>query len=463
MRDGHDAQSGHTALATPEELNRDLIDARQGTSNAFRMAVALFGALLILGVVGFIMRLSDGVSDKAVWGYYAAIFAFILTTAQAAPMVAIAPRLAKGQWRRSTSRAAELFTLVGLFNLILFIPLLWVLPSLEDGRRTLWFYEAGKVPAYTPHIWSTLALSFLVICGLAMLWVSCLPDLAAARDRSTGRRHRLYARLASGWQGTSRQWFMQRHRLGVLGAFYFAMLIFTHFLISIDFSMALVPGWIDALYPATHAANSLLAGAATVLVTMLILRKFGGYQDYLTLDQFWGLGKLMFALALLWFWFWFSSFIVLWFGKKPNEQSVLELLIKGPYVVPFFLAFILNFLVPLFTMIWNPIRKSIWGPTIIATSVLIGTFFDRIRLYVGSFSVADQAGLHELQSVPGTNLPDVADVFIIIGAISGSILVYLLATKVFPPINIWEQKEILLYQWHKKFHRTEVRVLAKPD
>ncbi len=60
-------------------------------------------------------------------------------------------------------------------------------------------------------------------------------------------------------------------------------------------------------------------------------------------------------------------------------------------------------------------------------------------------------------------MPDIADIFIILGAISGSILLYMLVAKLIPPVNIWEQKELLLYTVHKKFHRTEVLVLGKPD
>ena len=408
-------------------------------------------------------------SDKAAWGYYAAVFAFILTTAQAAPMAAIAPRLAKAHWRRPISRAAELWTLVGLFNLILFIPMLWVLPGLEDGRRTLWFFDPGEVPRFSPHIWATLALVSLVITGLALLWVSSLPDLAAIRDESSGWRQRWATRLAFGWRGTSRQWHVLYQRMGMLGALYFMMLVFVHFLISVDFAMALVPGWIDALFPATHAANALQAGVATMLLTMFFLRQFGGYKEYIGLDQFWALGKLLFALSLLWFWFWFSSFIVLWYGKKPNEQAAIHLMMTGPYLPAFMAAFILNFVVPLFSMIWNPVRKSIWGPALIATSVLIGTFFDRVRLYVAAYSVPgigepgiDKHELH-LDENFAANLPDMADIFIILGAISGSILVYLLAARVFPPINIWEQRELLLYRAHKAFHRTEVMVLGKRD
>ena len=52
---------------------------------------------------------------------------------------------------------------------------------------------------------------------------------------------------------------------------------------------------------------------------------------------------------------------------------------------------------------------------------------------------------------------------IVVGAISGSVLVYLLGTRIFPVINIWEQKELLMDKLHKPFHRTEVLVLGKPE
>ena len=200
-------------------------------------------------------------------------------------------------------------------------------------------------------------------------------------------------------------------------------------------------------------------------MTMYVLHRWGGYGDVITRDQFWGLGKLMFALSLLWFWFWFSSFIIMWYGKKPSEQAVIELLMKGPYWPIFLTTFMLNFVVPLFVLVWNPVRRSILGPTVIAGGILIGTLLDRVRLYVGAYSVADQSHLEELpfDAVPPGHAPGFEDVFLILGVLGGSVLVYLLASRLIPIVNIWEQKEFLMYQWHKRFHRTEVRVLAKPD
>ena len=200
----------HAALNTPAGLTHDLLAKHETTGNLFWIAVVLCGVLFVLGIVGFALRLQDGVNNSVVWGYHAAVFTFILTTAQAAPLVAIVTRMTKSHWRRPISRSAELFTVVGLFNILLFIPLLWVLPSLEDNRRSLWFYNDLQIPAHMPHIMATLALLLLIITGVMLLWVSSLPDLAAIRDGSTGRRQRLFARLAYGWHGTSRQWHTQR-------------------------------------------------------------------------------------------------------------------------------------------------------------------------------------------------------------------------------------------------------------
>ena len=457
--------NGHATVATPAGVTHDLLGRHRTYGSKFRWTLVVLGVLFVLGIVGFVIRIQDGVSDPSVWGYYAALFVFILTAAQGAPLVAIAPRIAKAHWRRPVTRAAELFAVVGVLNLILFIPLIWVLPGLDDGRRSLWFFGELDVPAHFPQFLTTVALISLTVLGLALLWVSSLPDLAALRDSTTGSRQRWYARLAHGWHGTSAQWNMQYHRMGILGAFYFVTMIFVHFMVSVDFLMALVPGWIDALLPITQTHNAMQAGVATVIITMFLLRRFGGYQDYIGVDHFWAMGKLLFALSLLWFWFWFSSFIVFWYGAKPGEQGVLELLTVGPYLPVFMAVFALIFLIPMFTMMWNPVRTSVWGPTIIAVSVLVGALLDKIRFYVPAYSVTDMEDKHTLLvgQVPAAVMPEAADFMIWVGALAGVALSYILASKLIPAVSIWEQTELLLYKVHTQFHRTEFLVLGKKD
>ena len=107
MHDGP-SQNGHAALSTSAGITQDLNGRHQKTGNLFRGALLLFGALLVLGIVGFFLRLRNGFDDPSVWGYHAGAFVFILTTAQGALMVAIAPRIAKAHWCRPISRAAAI-------------------------------------------------------------------------------------------------------------------------------------------------------------------------------------------------------------------------------------------------------------------------------------------------------------------------------------------------------------------
>ena len=56
----------------------------------------------------------------------------------------------------------------------------------------------------------------------------------------------------------------------------------------------------------------------------------------------------------------------------------------------------------------------------------------------------------------------IPEIMIVAGVIGGSVLVYLLFARLIPPMNMWEQKELMLYKMHKAYHRTQVFVLGKP-
>ena len=113
-------------------------------------------------------------------------------------------------------------------------------------------------------------------------------------------------------------------------------------------------------------------------------------------------------------------------------------------------------------LIWNPVRKSVIGPTIAGVSVLIGAYFMTIRLYVPAFGLEKVTG-HSLDVVPLPIGPDISDILIIIGGLSGAALVYVLASKFIPIISVWEMKEGLLYQRVRPFLRSKYMVMGKPE
>ncbi len=452
----------HPSAPSAGEVVEDLV-AATGAGVTFRRVAYILGFLAVLGVVGVIGKAVTVGGDTTKWGYVAAVMAFLLTAGGGAPMVAIAPALAKANWVRPASRIAAMFSLIGIVTSLLLIPLLVLLPSLvveETRRRSVWF----EAPVYSPHVWGMMALVGLTVTGLALFYASALPDFAAMRDHSTGWRQRWGEKLSRGWRGTDVQWRSLRMRIGMFGTLYFLLLVFTHFLISTDFAMSMVPGWRDAIFPMYHSVSSLQAGIASVTLALWVARRYGGLERYLHLDQFWALGKLLFAFSLLWFYFFFSAFIVFWYGRANADIAFLDLLIRGPMVYGFATAFVLCFFAPWWLLIWNRLRVSVNGPAAVAVVVLFGLLVDRVRLYVPSWSVpGDRIHDSYLTDIPATIWPDAFDILTIIGAVSAAVLLMLLASRAVPAVSIWEVQQMNLLSRPVQFLRTHGVLVAKPD
>jgi Ni/Fe-hydrogenase subunit HybB-like protein len=446
---------------TFQEAAAQLLTRGRTAASGARLWILILLAVTVVGVVGVIGRIASGFDDRAAWGYYAAVVSFLLSTAAGAPMVSIAPTLARASWVRPVTRVSQLFAAVGVVTALLFIPLVFALPPLvEDGvrRRSIWF----GAPSLTPHIWGTVAILGLVLIGLALLWASSIPDLRAVAETATGLRRSMARRLAMGFIGTDTQWKALRMRIGVLGAFYFLFLIFTHIVFSADFAIALVAGWKDAIFPMYHGMTALQSGLASTIVAAFFIRKFGRLERYLELDQFWAMSKLLFATSLLWFYFFFSAFIVFWYGRSGSDQAVIDILVGGPYRWAFIATFMLSFVIPMFSLMWNPVRHSFLGPTIIGSLILFGMLLDRIRIYAAAWSAK---GINDkiLREVPPTHWPDIFDILVIVGAIGAAALAFLLATRLVPAVSLWEVQYMRLLTRPARFIKGHALIIGKPD
>ncbi len=431
----------------------------------FKLALVVLGALFVLGIIGVIVRIAGGFDDREKWGYYGATFMFLLLAAGAAPIVSVVYRLVRNHFRRSMDRAAQLWAFVGPLLVLMFIPLLLLLPSAE-GRHSIWFKSVWRDgwPIGAPHVWDMLAIIGLATLGLTLAWLTSLPDFALIRDRGPkGGAQRFLARLAGPWRGTLKQWRVQKAALGVAGALYLMMYVFTVFLLSSDFGVSFIPGWRDAIFPAGQAVMGFQSGLALVLLTCFTLRNTG-FREYIGLSQFWSSAKVLLAVSLLWIYFWWSGFITFWYGRTLTEQNNLDLLMMGSYRWAFALAVLCAFFLPMVLLIPNQLRKSIGGPALVSAIVLFGVFMNEIRIYVAAFSTSmGTLGAQELEHVPAAHWPDVFDIFIIVGLLSGAVFIYLLATRLVPVLSIWEVTEGTRLYVKRTFMGKEVAVLAKPD
>ena len=184
----HSHKSEHHA--PPAQVDADVItnELMATTTNASRRFKTIAWGLGILGIVGIgalVLKFLDQGHDNTRWGYVAALVSFLLSITGGAPMVAMAPVMAKANWVRPVTRIASIFSFAGVVTIGLLIPLVAMLPPLvTEGarRRTIWM----EAPDYSPHIWSTLGLVLLFITGIMLFYSAAIPDFAAMRNHSTG-------------------------------------------------------------------------------------------------------------------------------------------------------------------------------------------------------------------------------------------------------------------------------------
>ena len=51
----------------------------------------------------------------------------------------------------------------------------------------------------------------------------------------------------------------------------------------------------------------------------------------------------------------------------------------------------------------------------------------------------------------------------IVGGLAGAVLAFMMATRIFPIISMWEMKEGLLLQRVRTLMKIQIKVLAKPE
>jgi Ni/Fe-hydrogenase subunit HybB-like protein len=241
-----------------------------------------------------------------------------------------------------------------------------------------------------------------------------------------------------------------------LGALYTLLAVFVHLSIASDLAVSLVPGWHSAVVPPYHIASGFEAAVALVVLGLAATNVPGRHVMRTC-------AKLLLAFALLWFYFVWCELLTNWYGRTPDEQSLLSLFMFGPGFGLFTVSALCNCFIPASALLWDSARGSRTVVTCIAAIVLFGNLVDRIRLFVGAWSVATQ--------VPADHLPDQLapiawpgplETLACIGifAIAGLLAIALLSRN--SPVSEWELKAVARLTPERSVLRTRTTVVARP-
>ena len=151
-------------ILTPTEVNRDLLRSILDTPRWFWPVVGILGLIVLAAAItiGIMVNRGLGITNlnrPVVWGFFITNFVFWIGISHAGVMLSAILRLAKAEWRRPATRAAEVLTIFSLMTAM-------SMPIIHTGRpwRILYWafpydFARGIWPNIrTPLIWDPSAI-----------------------------------------------------------------------------------------------------------------------------------------------------------------------------------------------------------------------------------------------------------------------------------------------------------------
>jgi molybdopterin-containing oxidoreductase family membrane subunit len=139
-------------------------------------------------------------------------------------------------------------------------------------------------------------------------------------------------------------------------------------------------------------------------------------------------------MSLLWTYFTFAEYLTAWYGGEEAELATLWSKLTGAYAFSFWLMVVSCFVVPLALMSRQATRGP-GGTTIASAFVVLGMWLER-------FNIVVPTSVHpRIEMASALYHPSWVELSIMAATFSGFILVYMVATKFFPIISLWEIQE----------------------
>lgn len=320
---------------------QDLLDRMTEASRTLTLALAL---LLAVGVAGFIAGiLADPPRAWTAlvwnWGLWSGI-------AVAGAVVSAAAHAANGRWIRPIRRLAE--------GLTAFLPASYlIMILLFFGLEHVYVWVEHPIPAKEAYlnrsffvVRQAVGVAILYGAALAFVYWSLRPDVGRFRERVGGWRRDLYMRISSGWRGLDDE-IERSHR--VRDRLAPALIILYAILWTVwawDWLMSVDPHWFSTLFGAWIFMTHFLAALGALAILACLVRPYRSFPTLIGPRTLHDLGKMVFAFTVFWTYLFFAQYLVIWYGRLPEETHFIEMRLWEAYQPIATIVFAAVFLVP---------------------------------------------------------------------------------------------------------------------
>jgi len=401
------------------------------TGRGFYLTVGILAVLILWGAIAYWTQFNEGLGVTGLhqpvsWGFYVTNFVFFIGISHAGTLISAILRLSKAEWRRPITRMAEVITVM-----VLFIGAGQILVDLGRPDRMMNIIRYGRYQS--PLLWDATSISAYLTASIVYLYIPMIPDIAILRDRLR-KRKLLYTVLALGWQGTEHQQKVLNRAIAIMAVLVIPIAVSVHTVVSFVFSMTLQPMWRSTIFGPYFVVGAIFSGIAALIVAMLVFRKAYGLHGYLKPIHFRYLGQLLLVMSLLWFYFTFAEYLTAYYGNEPEEMHVFWAKFSGPFWPFFWGMAVTNFVIPVLCLVRLG-RHTIGKVLIASLSVTVGMWLERFIIVVPTLSNP------RLPFGEGIYFPTWVEWGELAGSFALFALFFVLFTKLFPVISIWEIRE----------------------
>ena len=377
-----------------------------------------------------------GMNHPGVWGTYLASFIFWIGLSHSGTLLSCVLHLTNSSWRKAMYRSAEAMT---LFSLVVAASYVFV----HVGRPWFahWTFPYPNQWELWPNFRSPLLFDVMAIAtyltgSTIFIYMGSIPDFAAVRDRTVGWRNTMYSLLSLGWRGTDTEWHRLHWAYTFLAVLIIPLAVSVHSIVSWDFAMSIVPGLHQTIFAPYFVVGAIYSGTAGIVTVMFVLRKYMGFEQYITKLHFDNLGKLLLVLSLLWTYINAIELFTGWYSGTSDEYEQLSFKLFGFYAPLYWEMIVFCAAAPLL-MISKRFRTSFVPMLVLSIAINIGMYTERFLI------VATSLPRQYLPDAWGFYSPSLVELSIMVGSFAVFTTLFLVFVKIFPSVSMYEVKETM--------------------
>lgn len=324
--------------------------------------------------------------DFGSWSVLTTNFLIVLYIAMSGAIFPVILHLAGAKrWR------AQVGFLSGTCTALFPIAFVLLLILLANGEMTFpWLKAAHEGDAHLGgwHNYRFLVarevIGFLIVAGLSVAAIRCQYLAEADPEKHSPERF---------------------NRLAIIMPF--AYVIYGT-MIAWDFEMTLQPGWHSASYGAYQFQSAFHGFLGFFAMMLYFLDRSDRLTRHFEPQIFNYMAQFILAMSIMWVYFYFTQYLVMWYGRLPNDMERYWRMIEEGYLLIGVVFLFLKFVIPFCVFLFKRNRHNPFTIMLMGFSVILGTWIERYVWISGSVA-------SELYHIPLSNAFDLAVTVAIMG------------------------------------------------